>query len=268
MGVADWIEIGHMDALGRMDTPAHRLDARAKAVVTMAFIGIIMSFPPYEVSALTPFVLYPVALGALGHIPARPILKKMLVAAPFALLIGMFNPLLDRQPMTALGPMVISGGWMSFASILLRFALTVGAALTLIACTGIYRLGAGLEKLGVPRVFVTQLLFLYRYLFVVADESVTMVRGVVLRSSGKRALRLRVYGTLLGRLLLRSLDRAERVYRAMVARGFDGEIRLRHQPSFRWMDACFVCICLAFFATARTWNLAHGLGLLFTEITP
>ncbi|HPG01028.1 MAG TPA: energy-coupling factor transporter transmembrane component T, partial [Kiritimatiellia bacterium] len=139
-----------MDELGRMDTPAHRLDARAKAIVTFAFIAIVMSFPRYAISALTPFLLYPIALISWGHIPPRHILKKMLIAAPFALIIGIFNPLMDHQPMAAIGPIVITGGWLSFASIMLRFALTVGAALALVACTGMYRLAAGLEQLGVP----------------------------------------------------------------------------------------------------------------------
>lgn len=268
MGIADWIEIGRMDELGRMDTPAHRLDARAKAIVTLAFIAVVMSFPRHEVSALTPFLLYPIALISLGHIPARHILKKVLVAAPFALIIGIFNPIMDRQPVAAIGPFIVTGGWVSFVSIMFRFVLTVGSALALVACTGMHRLGAGLEQMGVPRVFIVQLLFLYRYLFVVADEGGKMMRGVELRSDGTRSLRLRVYGSLIGYLLLRSMDRAERVYRAMVARGFDGEIRVLRRSSFRWADLGFVCGCLAFFLAARMWNLANGLGLLLTGIAP
>jgi cobalt/nickel transport system permease protein len=149
-----------------------------------------------------------------------------------------------------------------------RFVLTVGAALALVACTGMYRLGAGLEQLGVPRVFVMQLLFLYRYLFVVADEGLKMMRGVELRAGGRRSLRLRVYSSLIGHLLLRSMDRAERVYRAMVARGFDGEIRVLRRSSFGWTDWAFVCGCLAFFVIARSHNLANGLGLLVTGSVP
>jgi cobalt/nickel transport system permease protein len=262
MAIAGWIEIGRMDELGRMDTPVHRLDARAKAGATLAFVGVVMSFPRYEISALTPFFLYPFVLLAVGRIPARLILKKLLVAAPFALVIGVFNPLLDRQPLATVGPFVISGGWFSFASITLRFVLTVGAALALVACTGMHRLGAGLQQLGVPRVFVVQLLFLYRYLFVVADEGIKMRRAVELRSAGPHSLRLRVYGSLIGNLLLRSMDRAERVYLAMLARGFDGEIRVVRRSSFGWPDWVFVGGCLAFFAVARAWNLADGLGHL------
>ena len=92
MGVADWIDLGQMDELGRMDTPVHRIDARAKASVTLAFIVVVMSFPRYEVSALVPFLFYPVALVSLGRIPCRHIARKILVAAPFALAVGAFNP--------------------------------------------------------------------------------------------------------------------------------------------------------------------------------
>lgn len=254
-------EIGKMDELARMDTPAHRLDARAKAIVTLIFIGTVMSFPRYEISALTPLLLYPVALISLSGIPGRYIARKILIASPFALIIGIFNPLLDRQPMCDLGPIVITGGWISFLSIMFRFALTVGAALALVACTGINRLGAAMAQIGIPRIFITQLLFLYRYLFVISDQAFKMTRSAELRSAGRK-LGFRTYCSMTGHLLLRSLDRAERVYSAMVARGFDGEIRVLSQSSFRWQDAAFVCVCLLLFISARAWNLAYAFGNL------
>lgn len=266
MGFTHWIELGSMDELGRMDTPAHRLDARAKAVVTLAFITVLMSFDRLQLSALTPFVFFPLVLLSVGQLPVRPLARKIAVAAPFAILVGLFNPWLDRTPVATLGPWVITGGWLSFASILVRFGLTVGAALILVATTGMYRLGAGLERLGLPQLFVTQLLFLYRYLFVVADEGSRMVRSVRLRSAGPESLSLRVYGSLVGHLLLRSMDRAERVHRAMVARGFDGEVRTMDPGRFRWTDALFVIGWLTFFAAARVWNLAELGGRWLTGI--
>lgn len=264
MRAAEWIEFSRMDELGRMDTPVHRIDARAKVLVTLVFVVLVMSFPRHEIAALLPFLLYPVLLAAFGHIPATPILKKMLVAVPFALLVGLFNPLLDREPAWAIGPLVLSGGWVSFISILVRFILTVGAALVVVACTGMYRLARGMEQLGVPQVFVIQLLFLYRYLFVVSDEALRIMRGVALRANGVVSLRLSVYGSLLGQLLLRSMDRADRIHRAMLARGFDGEIWSMKQPKWRKQDTVFVGVSLACLVAARTWNLAELLGRWWT----
>ena len=121
-----------------------------------------------------------------------------------------------------------------------------------------------MEQLGLPRLFAVQVLFLYRYLFVITDTAIKMIRGVSVRTGGNRTLRLRVYAPLIGHLLLRSMDRADRVYRAMVARGFDGRIRVPPRPAPGLADWAFAGGCLAFFAAARVWNLAHLTGLLLT----
>jgi cobalt/nickel transport system permease protein len=170
-----------MDELGRLDTPIHRLDARIKILTTLAFVIVVMSFPRYAIAALTPLAAYPLFLLIAGTIPLKDIAKKIAVAAPFALVIGIFNPIIDHTPALTHGSLVISQGWLSFASIMLRFLLTVSAALALVATTGMYRIGVGLEQMGFPRVFIMQLLFLYRYLFVVSEEALTMVRSVSCR---------------------------------------------------------------------------------------
>jgi len=256
-----------MDELGRLDSPVHRLDAGAKALVTMAFIVVVMSYDRYAVSALMPLALFPTFMISRGRLPAWNLARKIAVAAPFALLVGLFNPWLDRAPLDV-GPWTIAGGWISLLSILIRFMLTVSAALALVACTGMYRLGGGLERLGVPRIFVTQLLMLYRYLFVVADEGARMMRSVRLRAADGNALSLPVYGSLVGHLLLRSMDRAERVHRAMRARGFDGEVRTLERPRLGAADALFVVGWLLFFLAARRWNLAEELFRLGAALIP
>ena len=264
MAWAEWIDLGRLEDLARQDSPVHRLDARAKAVATIVFILLVISYPRHEVSALTPWAIYPIALMARGRIPAGCILRKIIFAAPLAALVAVFNLFLDREPALAIGPLVVSGGWLSFFSIMLRFALTVGAALALVAVTGMHRLCAGLEDLGLPRVFVVQLLLLFRYLFVAADEGQRMLRAAAVRAAGLRRLRYRQYGALAGSLLLRSLDRAERVYRAMRARGFEGEIRTLRPAAWTRAEVMFLSGWILFFASARAWNLAYALGALCT----
>lgn len=259
MGLGRYMEVGGMDELARLDSPVHRLDARAQALTVTVFILVVMSYPRYEVSALMPLFVYPFVMVAVGGLPVGYLVKKIAVAAPFALFVGIFNPMLDRHVVMSAGSLPVSGGWLSFASIMVRFVLTVSAALILVACTGIHRLCAGLEKMGMPRVFATQLLFLYRYFFVIGDEGQRMSRSVEIRSAGA-ALGFKVYGHLVGNLLLRAMDRAQRIYRAMVARGFDGEIRVLHPARPGGRDVVFVAGWVAFFLAARYWNLAESLG--------
>lgn len=264
-GVAYYLDVGRMDELARLDSPVHRLDARAQLLTAMAFILVVMSYPRYEVSALMPLFLYPVVMVTAGNLPAGVLLRKLAVAAPFALFVGIFNPLLDRHEVTSVGAFPVSGGWLSFASIMVRFVLTVSAALILIACTGIHRLCSGMERMGVPRVFAVQLLFLYRYFFVIGDEGLRMKRSVEIRSTDRHAPGIRVYGHLIGHLLLRAMDRAQRIYRAMVARGFDGEIRVMSRGAWGWTETGFVLGWTAFFVAARVWNEAEWLGAFLTR---
>ncbi|MEI8351472.1 MAG: energy-coupling factor transporter transmembrane component T [bacterium] len=264
-GTAQYREVGELDELARLDSPVHRLDARAQAVTTMVFIIVVMSYSRYEVSGLMPLFLYPVALIAAGRLPVGILFRKVAVAAPFALFVGIFNPLLDRHVVATFGSFPVSGGWLSFASIMIRFFLTVSTALILVSCTGIHRLCAGLERLGMPRVFAVQLLFLYRFFFVIGDEGLRMRRSVEIRSAGS-TLGFTVYGHLIGHLLLRAMDRAQRIYRAMVARGFDGEIRMIQPATPGWREAAFVAGWTVFFLAARVWNGAEWLGTILTRM--
>ncbi|OQC32726.1 MAG: Energy-coupling factor transporter transmembrane protein EcfT [Verrucomicrobia bacterium ADurb.Bin070] len=265
MAVERWLDVARMDELARQGTPVHRIDARAQTVTTLLFIGVVMSFARDELSALMPFFIYPVALMSAGRIPAASLLRKLAVAMPFAVAVGLLNPVFDTRPALALGPLHVSSGWLSFLSIMLRCLLTVSAALLLVACTGMQRLCEGLVRLGVPRVFAVQLLFLYRYLFLLADEGRRMTRGIELRSPGVRGVRFRVYVSLIGHLLLRAMARAERIYHAMQARGFDGRIRLQFTSPLRLADPLFVGGWTLFFAVARVWNLAEALGALLMK---
>jgi cobalt/nickel transport system permease protein len=88
----------------------------------LVFIVAVVSFGKYEITGLLPFIIYPVVLIAMGNLPPGYLAKKILLAAPFAFFIGIFNPLLDRAVLVHLGPIGISGGWVSFASIMIRFS--------------------------------------------------------------------------------------------------------------------------------------------------
>ena len=89
-------DIGYMDMLADGDSFLHRLNPGAKLITTMAFIITVVSFDKYSVSALTPFFIYPLVLIAAGGLPAGYLLKKILFVSPFAVFIGIFNPIIDR----------------------------------------------------------------------------------------------------------------------------------------------------------------------------
>ena len=260
-------DMGAMDRLALQDTPLHRLDPRVKLITTLLFIVTAVSFDRYSLAPLLPLFLFPLSLCAVGHLPVPYLRRKLLLASPFAVLVGMFNPLLDRTVMFQVGGLDISGGWVSFGSILLRFTLTVSAALVLIASTGFTPVCVGLNRLGVPRAFSNQLLFLYRYIFVLTEEGARMMRARSLRSFNGRGTGVKVYGAMLGQLLLRTMDRAQRIHRAMLCRGYTGEIHLNREYRIRGADILFLGGWLAFFVLVRLYNLPQLLGALVMGVT-
>lgn len=257
------LNIGALDDLAQRDTAIARLDPRTKVITTLAFVITVVSFGKYQIAAVLPLTVYPIVLLTAGEIPIGSIAKRLMLAAPFVLLIGIFNPLLDREPMVRLGSIAITGGWVSFVSILLRSVLTVGSVLLLIASTGFIPVCLGLEKLHVPQAFVIQLLFLYRYIFVLIDQAARLLRAHSLRSFSHRHIKVRVFVSLLGHLLIRTLDRAQRVHTAMYCRGFDGRFHITAVLKFHLRDIVYLTGWIAFFILVRLVNLPDALGQLF-----
>lgn len=259
-------DLNRLDLLAGGDSVIHRLDPRAKVFVTLAYIVTVVSFGRHEVSALLPFVVFPLAMIAVSGIPPAVVLRKLLVVLPIAALVGLFNPLFDRETLLVLGSLPVSGGWVSFLSIILRAALTVGAAVVLVAVTGFSGVCLALQRFGVPQAFVVQLLFLYRYIFVLGDEGMQMTRARELRSFGGRGMGLGAYGSLVGSLLLRTWDRAERIHMAMLSRGFRGEFRVRRESSFGGREVTFTLGWCLLFLLLRLVNVPQLIGLLVTGV--
>jgi len=263
---ASFLDIHYLDRLSYGNSPIHRLDPRVKLATSFFFIILVVSFNKYEIVGLVPFFAYPLFLIILGDLPVMPLIRKVLLAAPFAFFIGIFNPLFDRANLVHIGNVGISGGWISFGSVMLRFLLTVSAALILIATTGFSSICIAAGKMGVPKAFVTQLLFLYRYIFVLIDEAARMSRARSLRSFGRKGLGLRVYANLIGQLLMRTLDRAQRIHLAMCCRAFDGEIRTVRFIAIGRRDVVFLVGWAIFLPAMRFFNIPQWIGRLAMEL--
>jgi cobalt/nickel transport system permease protein len=255
--------LGTLDELAGRDTLAARLDPRVKLAATLAFVLVVASFKRHDLLRLAPLAAFPIALAALGEVPWKPLLERLALAAPFVLAMAALEPFLDHAPAMAVGPLVLSGGAVAFATIAAKFALSLGAALVLVATTGFDAVCAGARRLGAPRIVVAQLALMYRYFFVLADEARRMKRAHDQRRlSG--SISPRVAGMLLGQLLTRSLARAERVHVAMRCRGFDGDLPLRRSNRIGGRDAVFAASTAALLALTRTVDLPRLLGVLLT----
>ncbi len=114
-------DLNYIDTLSCLDSPVHRIDPRAKLITFVVFIACVVSYNKYEISGLIPFFFFPAVIIPIARIPARYLVKKLLFLLPFAVLIGVFNPVYDRHILFSLGTLPVSGGVVSFVSILHPF---------------------------------------------------------------------------------------------------------------------------------------------------
>ncbi|MDJ0766685.1 MAG: cobalt ECF transporter T component CbiQ [Myxococcota bacterium] len=259
-------DLGALDLLAAQKTWIHTRDPRIKLITTIVFIVTVLSFHRLAVARLLPFFVYPVFLCGVGNIPILYVLKKIAVVAPFILMIGIANPYLEPSPALEIGPVILSQGWMSFFSILVRFVLTAWVALALIATTGMHQVCAAMIALKIPSVFAVQLLFLYRYIFVIAKEGIRVLRAKSLRAPKPAKPSLRTYAAIVGQLLIRTFDRGTRIHTAMICRGFEGSIQPIYTPKIQLMDMVFVALFISFFLCARFVDVPGYLGEYALEL--
>jgi cobalt/nickel transport system permease protein len=241
---------GKLERLARQDTCAHRIDPRANLCATLLFVITGSSFSPYALLPLLFMAVYPLALILAGRVCPAWIWTRIIYALPFIVLIGLFNPYFDRQIVHTIAGVNIYAGWLSFASILARGLLCISAALAMIATTGLDNLCLGLERLKVPQVLCTQIMLLYRYMFLLMHEGLRMARARELRACGSRP-GLKNGAALLGNLLTRALNRAERCRQAMLCRSYSGRLHTMHELYFTASDFRFLAGWSAYFALVR-----------------
>lgn len=209
-----------LEQLSAGTTVIHRLHPLAKLAATVVYLVCIVSFDRYAVGRLMPYLFYPAVVLALAEVPYGLIFRRTLAALPFCLFAGLSNLFLDRTVAFHVGSISVSAGAVSLASIVVRTLLCVAAVLILVAVTPFAQMTDQLRRLRVPNLFVSLFEMTYRYLGALVEEVSAMVTAYRLRCPGAKGPDIRHMGPFVGQLLLRSFDRAERVYQAMQCRGY------------------------------------------------
>ncbi len=211
----------------------HRLDPRVKILGTLLFILAATLAPPGAWVAFVLLLAGALVVSRASELGAGYALKRSFVALPFALAAITLPFTVPGQTTAQFGSWTISAeGSVRFLSILVKSWISVQMAILLVAVTRFPDLIHALEHLKVPAILTTIIAFLYRYLFVLTDEVFRLIRARESRSAasaGNRAgggvlWRAKVAGNMAGQLFLRSYERSDRIYNAMLSRGYSGHL--------------------------------------------
>jgi cobalt/nickel transport system permease protein len=232
-----------IDRYSALDSPLHTLEARTKILAFTALIISVLSVPAELASLLLLYFFVTAILMGISQVPLPYIIGRILIILPFILLASIAAP------------------WRGYQGLGMLFARAVLCLMLLILLTNTTRfveLLRGLRKLGCPKILVVNLSFLYRYFFVLTEEAMRMKQARDCRRVGRGPLReeMKVLSSMLGTLLIRSFERAERMHFAMLSRCYTGDFPVTEARAFSWRDTAFLAgvtlfIALTFFMRGK-----------------
>lgn len=199
-----------------------RISPLPKVCFTIGFLFLTVSFIRYDWRGCVCFAILPFSLAVVSGISVKGLFLRTLPALPFVLCAGVANLFFDVTPVETVGAISLSGGVVSLLVLVCKTIASVGMVLILSASTSMRDLSGALVRLHVPCILVLQLQLLLRYLVLLLEEARNVSNAYFLRNPACRVIPVKDWGALVGRLFLRSVERANAVYQAMLCRLFQG----------------------------------------------
>lgn len=256
-------EIQTIDEMARLDRWINRIHPLVKLCLTLFYMILVVSFEPGNLIGLLGMFVYPFLLFGLGDISIKDALFKLRIILPLVCIIGLFNPFFDRKPVAVFAGIFITRGMISFCTLLLKGVFTILSSYLLIATTTIEDLCYALRLLHLPKLFVTQILLIHRYLVVLLSEANRITQAYLLRAPKQTGIHYKVWGTLVGQLLLRSMDRATELYQSMCLRGYVGEFYYGNKKHLTRWDFLYFLIGGIIISLFRIFPVFEIVGRLF-----
>ena len=225
---------------------AHRLDPRGKIVVASCFAVLVAVSHSYAATLLG--LALALVWLALARLPVKQVAARLLVVNSFIFFLWLVLPLTyPGEVVGRLGPLAVTKQGLIFTGLItLKSNAIIIGLIALVATAPVVTLGQALHDLRLPDKLCHLLLFTYRYLYVFEQEFRRLVQSMKIRGFQPRTNlhTYRSYAYLAAMLLVRSYDRADRVYQAMICRGFHGTFYSLRTFSWRRRDGIFLMVSM------------------------
>lgn len=217
---------GHSHALHlERESPVSRLPPEVKLLASVGFTVAVVLTPREEFWAFAVYVVMVAGVAALARVPAGWLAKRTLIEMPFVVLAVLLPVFGQGERVEWLGLSLSVDGLLGAWNIIVKGTLGVLASLLLAATTPMRDLIVGLDRLRCPQILTQIATFMLRYIDVLGAEAQRMRIARLSRGYDPRFLwQVKAFASSVGTLFLRAFERGERVYLAMVSRGYTGRL--------------------------------------------
>lgn len=236
------IDPSYIDRYSSVDAIYQKLDARVKLLMTVIFIIVMTIFAGDNPLRIIPFFIFIVILSVMSKLSPKVLFRRSLSAFPFLFFASL--------------ALWFSKGNHPAISVFLKGLVSVLSVIILVSTTNFSNLLRGLEGLKTPSLIVSMLSFVYRYVFIITDEySHIKIARESRNFGGSKRWQWKTIGYSVGSLFLHSYERGSRVYSAMTARGYNGNIKVQKLQQIGIGDVIFVVISITYLIVA-VWILS------------
>ena len=241
-----------------INSVVHRTNPSVKIIIVILYILVLVLTPSVKNIQILLFGIPVFLFILLSKVPLLYIFSRSLVIIPFSLFLSIsmafYIPghVLMKFHILHFNAAITLEGIQELAGVLLKSYFSVLPMIVLTSTTSFPALMRGFRILYIPKTLIVIIGFMYRYITVLAEEALIMLRARDCRYFGGFSPRqIKVTGNMVAILFIRTLERSERIYSSMISRGYDGEIRTIKRDVFTWHDIIFAVVSIILILTVK-----------------
>ncbi len=211
-----------LDYLANRDIFFNQIQPLSKLLAILVYIITTLSFSNYDLTGVLSMAILPIFLFQMADLSILRCLYQSRYILFVCGFVGIVNIFFDQDILLIVGNIPISGGILCFFVLLFKEIFCLEMVYFLIATTSMEKMCVALQKLHIPKIIITTILLVYRYIVLLLQEVNRISTAYLLRAPNQKGIQYKAWGSLVGQLLLRSMDKAVIVYDSMLLRGFNG----------------------------------------------
>ena len=242
-----------IDKYSSLDSVLHRVDPRVKLLLSLCFLVLITA--TYNIKVFAFYLVVVAVLLVISKVPFHFYFKKLMVVTPLAVLMAFFiflSYLIEANVEFSVDSLPVYYPVLyTIALLVSKIYLSILVLTLLVSCTSFNALLWSLRKYKLPVIVTTLSKLVYTYVFVFIDELHRTLRAYKSRTPVLRISRVTVYGNIAAGIFLRSMDRSDLIYKAMISRGFTGDFPEGNTNRLKRIDIVAVLFFLLILTAAR-----------------
>lgn len=256
-------EVHFLDDKANSNQFLNKIHPVVKLIITIIYIILLTSINKYDLITTLTMSIYLWLISLIGEISISRCFKKLKIVFLLLIVLGVANPILDRNVVTYIGIIPITTGMISMFTLILKGFFTVIASYFLITTTSIESICYALKMLHIPNILITVIMLIYRYIIVFLKEVERIWTAYHMRAPNQKGVNFKAWGSMIGSLMIRSIDKAQNVYQAMELRGFNPETFFVKTKKFTKTDGLFLILGILLLIIIRWIPIFELIGNVF-----